>query len=347
MKTHCRVVAVVGCLAACLVACDARADIVKKTTGTSILGTVKSTSSLAVVVIDRSTLEAEIPVNQIIKIDFDGEPSTMKTARSEVLRGNYEGAVEALDKVQSDQITRDVVQQDFEFYKAFCAAKLALGGTGTVKDAGGQMIAFAKKNPTSYHYLEACEVVGDLLVAVGAYAPAVEYYGRLAKTPWPDYQMRAGVAIGRAQLAQDQTTEAAKSFDAVLAIDAQGDLAKTQRLAATLGKARCLAAADRYDDAIKMIEDILAKSDPKDVELYARAYNTLGTALRKAGRDKDALLAFLHVDVLYFTLPAAHAEALANLAELWESMHKTERAVRARATLDEQYRNSPWAKKAG
>ncbi|MEE8450795.1 MAG: tetratricopeptide repeat protein, partial [Thermoguttaceae bacterium] len=249
--------------------------------------------------------------------------------------------------VQPDQLTRNVIRQDFEFYKAFCAAKLALGGTGTIEDAGGQMIAFVNNNTGSYHYLEACESVGDLLVAKGKHASAAGFYGRLAKAPWPDYKMRAGVAIGRAQLAQGQMTEAARSFDAVLAINAQGDLAKTQRLAATLGKARCLAAAGRHDDAIEMVDGILAKSDPEDVELYARAYNTLGTALRKAGRDRDALLAFLHVDVLYFTLPEAHAEALANLAELWDAMHKNERAVRARATLDEQYRNSPWAKKAG
>ena len=95
------------------------------------------------------------------------------------------------------------------------------------------------------------------------------------------------------------------------------------------------------------INSILAKSDPENVELHARAYNTLGTALRKAGRDREALLAFLHVDVLYFALPEAHAEALANLAQLWDAMHKTERAVRTRAILDEQYRGSPWAKKAG
>ncbi|HYW79981.1 MAG TPA: tetratricopeptide repeat protein [Thermoguttaceae bacterium] len=346
MKTRCLMIALVGCLVACLAACDARADIVRKTTGTTI-GTVDSTSSLKVVVTEQSTLQTEIPVNEIVKIDFDGEPTSMKTARAELLRGNYEGAVEALDKVQPNQLTRDVIRQDFEFYKALCAAKLALGGTGEIKEAGGQMIAFAKANPNSYHYLEACEVVGDLLVAVGAYAPAVDYYGRLAKAPWADYKMRAGVAIGRAQLAQNQMAEAARSFDAVIAINAQGDLANAQRLAATLGKARCLAAAEQHEEAIKMVESILARSDPEDVDLHARAYNTLGTALRKAGRDRDALLAFLHVDVLYFALPEAHAEALANLAELWDSMHKTERAVRARAILEEQYRNSPWAKKAG
>ena len=342
MKTRCLIVAAV----ACLTTCGAHADIVYKAGGTTF-GTVKSTSSLMVVVVDKVALEDEIPVNEIIKIDFDGEPRAMKNARTELLRGNYEAAVESLDKVQPSQLTSNFIRQDFEFYKAFCAAKLALGGTGTLTEAGKLMKAFVTNNKDSYHYLQACETVGDLYVAAGAHAGAVQYYDRLAETPWPDYKMRANVAIGRAQLAQGLMTEAGKSFDAVLAINAQGDLATAQRLAATLGKARCLAAADQHADAIKMVNSILAKSDPENVELHARAYNTLGTALRKAGRDREALLAFLHVDVLYFALPEAHAEALANLAQLWDAMHKTERAVRTRAILDEQYRGSPWAKKAG
>ena len=93
-----------------------------------------------------------------------------------------------------------------------------------------------------------------------------------------------------------------------------------------------------------MVEGILAKADPENVELHARAYNTLGNAWKKAGRDKEALLAFLHVDVLYFAVPEAHAEALANLSELWTKMHKTRRAARARNILDERYKNSRWAK---
>ena len=46
-------------------------------------------------------------------------------------------------------------------------------------------------------------------------------------------------------------------------------------------------------------------------------------------------------------MPDAHAEALANLADLWEQVHKTERANRARKTLEEEYKDSPWAKKGG
>jgi hypothetical protein len=32
---------------------------------------------------------------------------------------------------------------------------------------------------------------------------------------------------------------------------------------------------------------------------------------------------------------------------LWEQVHKTDRANRARQTLEEQYKDSPWAKKTG
>ena len=340
MKTRSILLALGVCLAAGVV----HADTIKKIKGTT-RGRVESMTPLKVAITEQNTLRSEIPVNEIVKIDYDGEPATMRIARQELLRGAYEAAIEALGKVKPEQLNRAVVRQDYEFYKALCAAKLALGGAGTIKDAGGQMIAFARDNPGSYHYLEACEIVGDLLVANGTYGPAVDYYQRLAKAPWPDYKMRAGVAIGRAHLAQGKTAEAERAFDGVIAIDAQGDLAKAQRLAATLGKARCLAAAEKYVEAIKMVKDILAKADPEDVELHARAYNTLGTALRKGGDDKGALLAFLHVDVLYFAVPETHAEALANLAELWETMYKTERAVRARSILDEQYRNSRWAGK--
>ena len=66
---------------------------------------------------------------------------------------------------------------------------------------------------------------------------------------------------------------------------------------------------------------------------------------KKAGRNKEALMAFLHVDVLYYSDADAHAEALANLAELWNTLQQTERAVRARRTLDERYPTSPFARR--
>ena len=251
------------------------------------------------------------------------------------------------DKKKIPVNDRREINQEIEFYTALCKAMLALGGSGEIKDAGRLMVAFIKNQSGSYHYLEACELAGDLYVAAGAYGAAADSYAELAKAPWPDYKMRAGVAVGRALLAEKKLAEAEKSFDAALAIDAEGDLAATQKLAATLGKARCMAEKGQGAEAKKMVVDVIAKADPEDSALHSRAYNTLGTIERKIGNIKEAIHAFLHVDVLYFGQAEQHAEALANLEALWTQDNKQDRANRARQTLDENYKNSPWAQQKG
>jgi tetratricopeptide (TPR) repeat protein len=293
-----------------------------------------------------NALVKQIPVNQIQIIYYEGEQPDLKSAKNHVLAGHYAEAFAVLKKIEKMPPRQEMVQ-DIEFYKALCAAKLALAGNMKIVDAGRMMRAFADANPKSYHYFEASEIVGDLLVAIGSYAPAAEYYARLDLAPWPDYRMRAGVAVGRALLNQGKIDEALTSFDKVLATSAEGDSADQQRLAATLGKAAALVALKKTDEAIKTVNAFLEKADPENKLLMARAYNILGTAERQVGHSKEALLAFLHVDVLYPSVPDAHAEALANLVDLWEQVHKTERANRARKTLEEQYPESPWTKRGG
>ena len=343
MKTRCAILAAAICLAT--VPVGWALDSVKTTSATT-KGKVTRIDRHTVVVV-RGNISKEVPVNQIVMVYFDDDPTEMKTARSHLLNGRYEEALEALNKVNPQNVGRPEIKQDIEFYKAFCAARLALEGTGEIVAAGKKMATFVSAHKDSYHWLQANEVVADLLAAKRQYDTAETYYARLGQAPWPDYKMRAGVAVGRVRLAQGKTAAALESFEGVIANKATGDLAEAQRLAATLGKARCLSAEQKHDQAIALVEDVLAKADPELVDLHAQAYNALGTALRKAGRDKEALLSFLHVDVLYFTMPEAHAEALANLAELWEQVQKPERAVKARQILQERYGSSPWAKKGG
>jgi tetratricopeptide (TPR) repeat protein len=345
MKTRYFVLAAAVSLAAAGV--SSAIDSVKIANKPLCRGRVVSMSPLKVTIEEGAEGQTkDIPVNQIQAVSYENEPIDLKTAKAHVLNNRYAEAMTALERIKEDS-GRPEIQQDIDFYKALCAAKLALGGSGKIADAGRMMKAFADTNTKSYHYFEASETVGDLLVAIGRYAQAAEYYHRLDEAPWPDYQMRAGVAAGRALLAQGKIDEANAAFDKVIATQGQGEQAQSQRLLARLGKASALSAAKKSDEAIKMVEDLLKTADPEDAPLMARAYNVLGTAYRQAGRTKEALLAFLHVDVLYPAVPDAHAEALANLADLWEQVHKGERANRARKTLEEDYRDSPWAKKAG
>lgn len=325
-----------------------RADTIRTSTQTVPLpGTIQKMSPLEVE-LKLGVSTKTIPVNEIVSISYDREPDRLKTARNAVLNGRYEDALSLLNKMELADQTRPEIKQDIEFYRALCRAELALGGSGEIVAAGKQMAAFVKAHPGSYHWLKANEVLGDLYLAIGpdeqtAYELAEEHYAELGKAPWPDYKMRAGVAVGRARLAQGKTAEALKSFESVLEMGATGPLAQAQRLAAMIGKARCLIAGEKHDQAVQLARQAIASSDPERVELNARAYNTLGTALRKLGRTKEAVLAFLHVDVLYFSVPETHAEALANLAQLWQQIHKPEQADRARRMLEQRYRNSRWA----
>lgn len=336
--------AIAGCVL--LVASSVHAlDSVRLIKGGTVNGRVTKMSPTEVEVEGAGGLTKAVPVNEIDVILWDDEPTQIKTARQHLKEANYQSALQTLEKITLPANARPELKQDLEFYLAYTKALMALGGQAEIRDAGSQMIAFVKNNPGNYHWLHANEVVGDLLVAAGSFDRAVEYYAVLAKAPWPDFKMRAGVAMGRALLAQGKTAEAEKQFDEVLSLRVEGEAADAQRLAARLGKARCLAAAKKTEEAIKDIESIIERANPEQTDLLAQAYNALGNAYMAAGKTKEAIFAFLHVDLLYYMNSDAHAEALANLVLLWKQDAKPERAQKALQTLETRYRNSPWLKK--
>ena len=284
-------------------------------------------------------------VNTIETVSFEAEPSDLTQARNAVRTGRYEDALALLDKIAVESLNRDEIVQDVEFYKALAAARLALAGSGSKADAGKKLLAFEKAHKTSFHYFETCEALGDLLAALNKFDQAESYFAKLGSAPWPDYKMRAGVLAGRALVGQKEYARALAKFEEVLATEATGKEADRQKLAATLGKAAALVGGGKSDEAIKSVEEIIAKADPENVELHARAYNILGNAYRGAGKKKEALLAFLHVDLLYSKFPDQHAEALANLATLWTEVDKADRAAQARSVLNEKYPDSVWVTK--
>ena len=321
----------------------AAADRVKHAAGTQT-GEITEISPTEIAIKLGSTPK-RFAVNVIESVAFDSEPNDLAQARIAVHAGRYEDAVSMLARIDVDEIKRAEIVQDIEFFKALAAARLALAGSGNKADAGRQLLAFEKAHATSFHYFEACEALGDLLAGLNKFDQAESFYAKLATAPWPDYKMRAGVLRGRALVNQKQYELASKQFDEVLAIDASGKDADRQKLAASLGKASALAAADKTDEAIKLIEGIIAKADPENLELHARAYTILGNCYKAANKKKEALLAFLHVDLLYSRFPEQHAEALANLATLWADVDKADRATQARNLLKEKYPNSTWAQK--
>jgi tetratricopeptide (TPR) repeat protein len=289
------------------------------------------------VTIDENSISKTIPVNEVELIAFDGEPPALTHVRSEAAAGKFDAAMASLENLDPADSKRLELRQEIEFYKAYVPAQLALLGDGKINEAASAMFAFAKSHATSWHYYDSCQVVGDLAVAVKNYQVAQTYYGNLGKAPWPDFKMRANVALANALVAQGKTAEALPLFEAVLSNDAKGDLADRQKLAATLGKARCLAGQQKLDEAVKMVRDVIASSSPEDVAINAQAYNALGGIYRKSHKTDDALLAFLHVELLYSSVPKERIEALENLVALWTDKQRPDRAAEAERILKDQY----------
>ena len=216
-------------------------------------------------------------------------------------------------------------------------AQLALSGTGDPRDAGRQMLAFINKSPNNFHYWKACERLGDLFVSIDRFADAQTFYAKLGQAPWPDYKIRAQVAVGRSCLAQGDAAAADKAFDEALNTDASGELAEVQRMAARVGKARCMVLTGRTDAALRSLNEILERTDEKHAEVNAMAYNALGTALRKAGKPKEAILAFLHVH-LY---PHAARPGCRGGRQSRETVHRDPQAEKGRRHAGNPRREVP------
>ena len=311
-------------------------DRVRTHSGT-VVGEVVETSPNEVLVSKGSTGTEKVPVNEIRSITFKGEPNELTQARVNAKNGGFRNALDRLEDIDISKLDRNLIREEVEFYRAYCAAQLALMGTGKIKDAGPKMLQFRNAHPNSYHYYQARETLGDLFVAATRLANAEKEYAALEKAPWPGYQTRAKLLLGRALQDQGKHSEAIQKFDAVLATAGSGKDGKSDRLAATLGKAISASKTGQIDEGVTMIQNVIRDADPENSELHAIAYNALGQCYEQAGKPKEALLAFLHVDVLYSSIPAAHVEALERLTALWTSFGQNGRAREARELLRDQY----------
>ena len=103
----------------------------------------------------------------------------------------------------------------------------------------------------------------------------------------------------------------------------------------------CLVQAD---EAIATLDAVISKASESESQTLAEAWLLKGDCFRSKNLPKDALMAYLHVDVLYASEPAAHAEALFRLAALWAPSGHQDRSDDAQARLTEKYPNSSWAK---
>jgi len=332
----------------------AQSVVVQMVGGEKIKGKILATSPNDVEIeVNRGTSvrpkleERRLPVTDIRELSFAGEPDDLGSARGALLKFDAAGAISDLAKLEPADLegAEPLVLVDVDFVRA-----VALGRSARqppeIDAAEKALRAFLGKHVRSHHVYTVQETLGDLLARAGRFDDAAAAYAALDKGP---AALRVRGAALRAGLfyQQKKYAEARREFETASKIGAEewDRSSFRQKLEAELGAARCMIRLGAPAEAAALAGAVLTRAGADDREVPGLAYLVLGDAQRAAGNEQDALLAFLTIDMVHNQVPDLHAEALANLVELWERAKNPERARAARRTLETSYPDSPWTRK--
>ncbi|MFK7818633.1 MAG: tetratricopeptide repeat protein [Planctomycetaceae bacterium] len=288
----------------------------------------------------------KIPSDTIRRIRFNGEKNELNLARSSEESGLLDKALERYTSVVGS--LKPAAKKDTEFLIARTKCRMALADPTKVEDAIASMQAALAKNSTGFRYYECLMWLGRVHVAKADYPTAQTRFDALGQSPMKSHQMTSKVAIGQLLLAQDKPAEAQTSFEQVVAMQAGSTAETASRYEAVLGKAKCQQLQQDYAAALKSLDSIIANTDPAEAgELHARAHVQRGDCFSDQQNAKNAVMAYLHVDVIteYSRAKGAHAEALFKLSQLWAAAGRPERGSEAAAKLKKLYPNNNWTKK--
>ncbi|WP_164103454.1 tetratricopeptide repeat protein [Candidatus Laterigemmans baculatus] len=315
---------------------QAQLDRVYPTTGSTITGEITDVRRDGVVVKVGSQTQ-NVRLDEIRKINFEGDPPELTRGRDLAVDGQYQSALEELRQVDLGAIRRDYINADALFFRALSEAQLALAGQGSKEEAVKVLRAFAQKHPQSMHFYKAAELLGDLAVATGNYEAAGRFYSSLGSSTIPLLKVRAVYLAAVASLRQGNDAEAISGLDKVIGANLESAEAARLKTLARAQRAIAQAREGKGQEALQAVDAMVAELNPSDAEVAARIYNARGAAHVALGDDEAALLDYLHTHLLFSSVADAHAEALTQLVQLWPKVGKPERAAEARQELQSRY----------
>ena len=330
-----------ACVAALLLAAaPALADeVARRGDQPPVRGDVRESSREALTVAPPAGDPVVIPAADVLSVEWTGEPPRLPLTRAAEGRGQLAVALEGYrEAVAQFPSAKPLAKAELQFSRARTLGKLALNDPARRDEAVDALGRFVTDHPDHHRTDPALLLLADVRAAAGDDAAAREALGRVKQSPSPAYATAAEVAAARLDLAAGDADTALATFERVAA-DAEGAAA----LDARTGMAAALVRLGRNDEALAETDAVIAEADSSDAEIMANAYLRRGDALQAMGETKPAILAYLHVDVLYPGAGAAHAESLFRLAKLWAAAGYPGRAAEAAAKLKTEYPGGAWA----
>lgn len=340
----------VGCLAALLIfgtrVAGATDSVNVKGDNTSMVGDVTGFTKTELK-LKRGQRDESIPANQVLRVRWDGEPAALNAARNAEDRGLLDRALEgytsAAQTVKPDQVN---LKTDLEFLIARVTARQAESDAAKVPDAVAKLEAFVKQYGDHFRYYEAVRQLANLQLSQNNEAAAEAQFAIIEQAPWSDYKMAAKNAAANFRLKRDDAAGALALYQEVAAMPAPSPVEQAEQREAIIGTAACMARQQKFDEALKILQEQLDKAPLDDMAVRANLYVRLGECYTAMGQQRKAVRAYLHVDLLYPENESLHAEALYHLSQLWGGLGKPDRAADAAAQLQQKYPKNPWSAKA-
>lgn len=305
-------------------------------------GTIEQISPQGVAIKTDSGTQ-NVSTDQIARVVFEGQPSTLTRARERFEDARFSECVEALDKIKDDPAGQKW-QPEYDYLRAVVNAELSLsGGNVTAQDAGNQVNQFLNTHSQSYLKFPAMERLGKLLFAFGRMKNASQSFETLIQSGFPKFQRSGAYWQGASEREQGNFDKAASLFKKIGAIKPGGPESETWQLMAACQVARCEGELGNKDAAVASLKKIIKEQNPDNSRLFATAFNSLGSVYLKQNQLKEARTEFLKTELLYPTAVDEHAEALYYLTKIWAQLNENDRAIQAKERLKNLYPNSWWA----
>lgn len=313
--------------------------------GAPVQGTISKLTSAEVVISVRGKDQTHA-MKDVKKISFDKEPSGLDRIRDMASEGKYQQAIEQLKAIQRDSLPDNpLLRQDYDYYLWYCEGSRSLAGSGDQTAAIKALMNLDKSNPDSQHRYSIKKLLGRLATAKKAYERAIEYFSELVKSPDETQKAVGFYYLAKVRLEQGKPEEAKSQLKGLLGATAvSADMGRFKSLSAVLD-ARSDIELGNVESALKALDALAMREDNTDYWLFAELNNARGAAYRKLKDDRRAAYSYLQTDLLFFTDPESHAEALFYLKQLLTAVGQPAKAADAGQRLSQLYASSSWANK--
>lgn len=308
----------------------------KPAAGNRFRGQIKSETPAAVT-IDVNGVAQVVPLDQIESVAYEGQSAEYVRANTLLNSGDLVRAAEAFQKAASDQNAKPLARQAALYGRARCLAEMALADPSGQAAAITALEAFTKESPGGRHTAGALESLAKLRMIKGDLDQASAVATQLAALKGAE--TRAAIVNARVAAARGKFSEAVSTLDGLLGTLPAGS---PTRVEALLAKAESQAGMKQFAEAETTVNEVIKAAPPEDYTTLAAAYQTLGDCRRVANKPKDALIAYLHIDILFSRAKDQHPKAMAQIVQLWRQLKRDDRADEILDRLRQEYPKSPY-----